>query len=754
MKIGVDVREFRKGVFTGIRNLLKDFLFNADTMSHGFVLFADSQTDLEALPENMEKVVLECRSVFLWDQVVLPRALERQGVDVFFSPYPKTPLRRVCPFVNMICDVIPLAVPKYSGLKGVLEKAHFILVSGICGRRSSATITISEDARMRITRIFGLPLSRVGVVHPSVQRGSACQQRAYGKYGLKKGKYILYLGNFKPHKNLERLLKAYYLLPSGLRSEYALLLAGGEGKDFDRIKKRTGEFGREGNVVIAGTVDEQDRCSLVKDAGVFVFPSLCEGFGLPPLEALAEGVPAAVSNLSPMTEVLGPGAVYFDPYDPVDISKKLVSLLTNGDLRSSCARAGMKRAQRYSPKTTARDLTNLLVDTGLGKILCVSSEFPPLKGGISTMVYNLWTRLPSRRVIILTARPGEEKENTVLFSPELVREPYPLGGDTLSRIRRTFFLVCEIYRLSLKRNVRMVHAAQVMSAGIAALMLKMLKGFPYVVYVYSADMLEFGGNPFLRPLLSRVLGKADSIISCSEFAKDLVVNKYPGYRGKITVLTPGVDTSRFGPEWSAPGIRSRYGIPVENKVVLSVSRLSLRKGHDTVIEALSLIKDELEKVTYTVIGEGEQRQNLEKLAREKGLADKIVFAGPVPEEELVYFYTDCDIFILLPRYVRETGSVEGFGAVFLEANACGKPVIAASSGGVPEAVIDGETGILVEPEDASGAAEALKRLLGDRDLARKMGMAGRERVLRDFDWSARAEKLWDMVREVERRKKR
>ena len=338
MKIAIDAREFKKGANTGLRAILYDFLSHSGGGRHEFVFFCNQQTDLDAIPSPGEKVVLRERITFFWDQFTLPRAIKESGADVFFSPYVKTPFWRVCPYVNAISDIIPLVVSRYGGVTGFLEKVHFYIYSFVCGHRAVKIVTLSNNARAKVCKVFSIRPEKIKVVYPSVDLGTFSSQEAsrekeiIANYELDEP-YILYSGNFKPHKNLERLITAFALLPRETRDKYRLLLVGGSRKEMPAMERRIRLTNIPGRIIAVGNLPHGDISVFMKKASLFVFPSLAEGFGIPPLEALALGTPVAASNIAPMTEVLGDAAVFFDPHDPVEMSKAIKRILSGGERR-------------------------------------------------------------------------------------------------------------------------------------------------------------------------------------------------------------------------------------------------------------------------------------------------------------------------------------------------------------------------------------------------------------------------------------
>ena len=152
---------------------------------------------------------------------------------------------------------------------------------------------------------------------------------------------------------------------------------------------------------------------------------------------------------------------------------------------------------------------------------------------------------------------------------------------------------------------------------------------------------------------------------------------------------------------------------------------------------------------YVLVGYGPYREDLERAASELGIASHVLFAGKVPHEELLDYFAVSDVFVM-PSHVNEAQcDVEGFGIVFLEANACGKPVVGGRSGGIPDAIVEGETGLLVDPLSPQAVADALGRLLDDPALARRLGEQGRTRALQDFAWPVVGARIRAVLDDIE-----
>jgi phosphatidylinositol alpha-1,6-mannosyltransferase len=201
--------------------------------------------------------------------------------------------------------------------------------------------------------------------------------------------------------------------------------------------------------------------------------------------------------------------------------------------------------------------------------------------------------------------------------------------------------------------------------------------------------------------------------------------------GLIRIMHPGVDTQTFRPAPRDPNWRRRFGWG-DRRVVLTVGRLTKRKGHEFLIQALPRIAQSVPNVLYAIIGDGEERQSLETLVSDLDICDRVAFHGELANDDVGRAHQQCDLFAL-PNW-RYQGGTEGFGIVLLEAQACGKPAIAGDSGGTTEAINAPHSGRIVRPDRIEELARAVGELLSDDALRERMGQIGRQWVVQHFDW--------------------
>lgn len=362
-------------------------------------------------------------------------------------------------------------------------------------------------------------------------------------------------------------------------------------------------------------------------------------------------------------------------------------------------------------------------------LLISGTYFPPQTGGISHMMASIACALGPDRVCCLTGAAANGQQNSLQNLPNVYRSPRAFANSTLIQ---AVPCCAVITRIMLREQPRIVQLASV-AEGYLGLRLRQWLGLPFVVYAHGNEILAALELKWPKPRLA--LQQAERVFANSSFTADLVAQAGIA-REKIEIIRPGCEVGRFQPRSPREDLKKRLlGDKYNNKVILTVGGLVARKGHDMVIRAFARLRESLPNVSYLIVGAGPYRSALEKLVGELRVADHVVFAGQIGNEELADVYNLCDVFVMASRPRMEQCDVEGFGLVFLEANACGKPVVGGRSGGIADAVLDGVTGLLVNPNDPEDIAGALKRILMDNEFAAVLGRQGRDRVTSQFTWS-------------------
>mgnify|MGYP000051547401 CR=1 FL=1 len=353
MKILVDCREIRKNT-TGIARFLLNFFegLKSFDVNFEFILLGNQHTDFERKELNgYKKVVIEEKNTFYFDQVVIKNVIKEQKIDLFFSPYYKFPVFTKIPVITSIFDVMYLVLDEYKNdIKNIYRK-NFIKLTY---KKVKKVITSSNYAKNEIVEVLKLPEEKIDVVYLSVDEKFKPQPQQKidefkRNYGINKN-YILYVGNAKPHKNLSCLLSAWQLVNEEIKKEYVLVLAG-VGENFYKEDKE---------ILIIPFISEEELPILYSAATVFVFPSLYEGFGLPPLEAMSCGCPVISSFASSMPEILKDACLYFNPYDVKDITIALIKIIENKQLREELKQKGIQLAKLYTKEEMTKNLIKVL----------------------------------------------------------------------------------------------------------------------------------------------------------------------------------------------------------------------------------------------------------------------------------------------------------------------------------------------------------------------------------------------------------
>ena len=360
------------------------------------------------------------------------------------------------------------------------------------------------------------------------------------------------------------------------------------------------------------------------------------------------------------------------------------------------------------------------------KVLVVTNDFPPKVGGINYYVAHLVRHFPQGEAVVFASDwPGAEAHDAA-FPHRVVRwssdSMYPTPG-----------VVDRVEELAREERADIVLFGAAAPLALMGPAIQRRTGVPYATFTHGVEIWA-AQIPVTRGLLGTLGRSAALLMGVSRWQVDLLRGAI-GDGPRIELVPPGIDPSRFHAGVSDEAVRERHGLG-DAPVICCVSRLTLRKGQDVVIRALPRIAEVIPDVRFLVVGAGPDYERLRGLARRKGVEERVVFAGEVPYDDLPAHFRAGDVFAM-PCRSRKLGlEVEAFGAVFLQASAVGRPCVAGDSGGAPEAVLHGETGLVVDGNDRDAVAEAIVELLADRDRAEKMGRAGADRVRRELTWEA------------------
>lgn len=390
---------------------------------------------------------------------------------------------------------------------------------------------------------------------------------------------------------------------------------------------------------------------------------------------------------------------------------------------------------------------------GSKQYLVLSELYLPLRGGHVVWMHEVCRRMGG--VHLLTGKSGDlsKRENVDGIDVHRIR----LGRIPLLRpeslpLYANLFLRGLLWGITQKPKA--IISARILPEGVVANAISRMTGIPDVVFAHGEEINRLRWDKplpqrrrmtvaFKRRFLWRAYRKADLIIANSNFTSNLLIEGGIS-PDKIAVVHPGTDPERFKPEPRDEALQSKLDLKGK-KVILSLGRLTPRKGQDMTIEALPDILKHVPDAIYVIGGRGEYQVELRQLAKSVGVESKVRFLGEVDEELLPKLYNLADVFIMPNQVMPGSNDVEGFGIVFLEAGACEVPVIGGRSGGVVEAIEDGKTGLLVDGASQSSIAEAVIRILTDEDLAQSLGRQGRERICRQLTWDHSAESIKGLI---------
>ena len=352
MRIAIDARKLRDyGIGTYIRNLVRH-LARIDRSTE-YVLIVQP-VDIEIggeLGENFRTIPDWSRAYSIREQLTIPLDLRREKIDLFHAPHYVLPPLTPCKSVVTIHDCIHMRFRQY--LPNRLGYVYARSSLWVATHRSTRVLTVSETSKRDILRYFRIPESKIDVIHNAIDErlGAAPTEdemaQVRERYQLN-APFVLYTGNIKPHKNLERLIEAFNTLRRGGLEHVKLLIIGDEISKYATLRRAVHRYKLHKHVRFFGFVSDKTLASLYRLASVFVFPSLYEGFGLPPLEAMAAGTPVITSNVSSLPEVAGDAAILIDPYVPDEIDDPRRRVLTEPELRDDLRSRGLARVQQFS----------------------------------------------------------------------------------------------------------------------------------------------------------------------------------------------------------------------------------------------------------------------------------------------------------------------------------------------------------------------------------------------------------------------
>lgn len=383
------------------------------------------------------------------------------------------------------------------------------------------------------------------------------------------------------------------------------------------------------------------------------------------------------------------------------------------------------------------------------KVLLITFFFPPKLGGIEYSLMNLCQKLPKEKIIVLTDKENNWQE----FDKKQIFKIYRTKFFISKFLKPSWLpLILKIWQLIKKERIEIILFGHYAHYCLIGSLFKKIFKIPFLIYARGVDILIYQKNNLSNFLLKFNLRNASKLLANSHFTKNEII-KLGIPEKNVIVIYPGIDLEKFNPEKvnlkEIKKIKEKFDLN-NKKIILSVGRIVKIKGFDLVIKALPEIKKHVFNIVYLIIGKGEFQKELKNLIEELNLKKDVIFVGEIEKpEKIIPYYFLSDLYVGPSRVLKyhRYKHKESFGTVFLEAQAMGKPVVATKTGGINEAVSDGQTGLLVPPEDIKAIAQAIVDLLTKPDLYQKFKSQTRKWVEK-FSWNNQIDLLIKTLNQI------
>jgi len=367
------------------------------------------------------------------------------------------------------------------------------------------------------------------------------------------------------------------------------------------------------------------------------------------------------------------------------------------------------------------------------KALLITMQYPPANGGVEQYLHNISSLMPKEKWVVLAPQAG----------PEMPTESGVYRRNFFSSLMwpRWLPLVWAAYRIIKKERIDYLIAGQLLPVGTAVHMLGTFLKIPYSVFTYGLDVMNAAKHGRKKKIAETILRQAHSVFTISDFTKNELARLSVSPE-RIVKIRPLLDSNFFRhvDDEKKEALRKKMNLGT-SRILLTVSRLVERKGHRYILLALQKLIKEFPEIHYIIAGDGPERPNLEEYVLREKLGEHVTFTGKISEDEKRLLYSVCDIFVMTP--ISDAHDVEGFGMVYLEAQAYGKPVIGTSVGGVEEAV--GGYGFIVEPGRApEEICACVRQIFADPVRAEVLGKKAQERI-RSMNWDSELIPLYRLI---------
>jgi glycosyltransferase involved in cell wall biosynthesis len=709
-------------------------------MGHEVTVIAANEPDGPAI-ESVERISV-VRLPYRWKVAntnVTPgllKALLSRELDVIHTHIPTPWSADISALVSRIRRK-PLIVTYHNDIvgsrhEGVLARLYnATLLRHVLGQ--AETIVITQDRYAEYSKHLHRYAAKIETIPLGVSPPELIGDQTRASQQLF---FLSVLDRHHEYKGLSVLLRA--VAQVAIESPNVRLNVGGQGSLLNTYMALAEELGISDNVAFLGYIPDSTLAVQYATSSVFILPSLnsLEGFGIVALEALSYGTPVITTELAGSSSYImrNHAGLIVRPGDVDGLAGAIGTLLRHeGEARNMGERGRAQVLEEYDWEVIARQFSSLYLKAiqraevaGPTKVLIVAPYFAPRIGGLENYAFNIAKQLAARGYEVSVVAANHESHRykfEIMSGLRVHRVPYilkvsntpysPLWGHALRKI-----IEAE------QPDIINAHTPVPIIADFA----DRVRGDVPLVLTYHNDLVKsgtvLGGLSKLayRMFMSKTLERADGVIVTSDYYRAHSAHLAP-FASKTSIVPPGVEhVPPYVPK------RPLFGRRLQVLFVAQLDRSHRHKGFDILLHAAALCVRRGRPVSLTVVGDGNMLEDYRRLAARLRL-DDVVFTGYVHDERLKSAYQAADVLA-----VPSTDASEGFGTVILEAAAYGTPCIAASVGGIPAAVLDGKTGILVEPGRAAALAEVLDRLSTDEPLIRRLGESAHARVRTDFSW--------------------
>jgi len=374
------------------------------------------------------------------------------------------------------------------------------------------------------------------------------------------------------------------------------------------------------------------------------------------------------------------------------------------------------------------------------KILFLTNDYPPAEGGMETCAYHLsseFKKTNDLKIIVANSNITNFNKNQMVYKNVAF---FRLSRNYLFKFIK-LFIILFFYIIHFRPNVIYINTWS--PFGLPALIFGKILNINIYITAHGLDIVEPLKSKFHKFIMTFVLNNSAKIFCVSNYTKELVL-KYCSLKNidNAVVINNGILLSDFYPIDKTKA-REKINLPQKKKIILTVARLTPRKGHIAVLETINKLKNEIDEIYYVIVGRGIFEKDIQNYIIENNLQNYVKLAGFIDKNELIYYYNACDVFVMYSTEIIETGDVEGFGVAYLEANACAKPVIAANKAGACDAVKNNVNGFLANNKDELQLL--IKNLLTDEALYSQLSKSALTFVKDNFQWSDIAKKYLEYM---------